>query len=49
MPVQIRVLGTIPKNLGKKLKELEITGRIKPVQITALLELARILRTVQES
>ena len=38
-----------PQRTGKKLKELEISRRIKTIQITALLRLASTLRKVLES
>ena len=37
------VLGTVCKDLEKRLGELEIRGRIEIIQTTALLKLARIL------
>ena len=48
IPVVIGVLETVPKGLKKGLEELEIGGRIKTIQTTALLRLARILRRVLE-
>ena len=38
-----------PKEFDKKLKELEIKGRIEVIQETALLISTRILRRVQET
>ena len=41
--------GTILKNLEKKLGALEIKGRIKTIQTTALLKSTRILKRTQGS
>ena len=40
IPVVIRALGTIPKRLVKKLKDLGMRGQMKTTQITALLRWA---------
>ena len=45
-PVVIGALGSIPKNLGKNLKELDIKHSIQVFQKTALLGTAHILRKV---
>ena len=39
----------IPQDIGKETSELEIRGRIKTIQVTALLKSARILRRVLET
>ena len=46
IPVEIGVLGTVPKSLEKGLTEVKISRRSKT---TALLSLARILRRVLET
>ena len=43
IPIVVGTLGTDPKGLVKRLKELEIGGRIETIQITLLLKSARIL------
>ena len=43
IPVVIGTLGMVLKDLEKELEELEIRGRIKTIQTTALLRSARIL------
>ncbi len=48
-PIIVGVLETVPKNLEKTLRELEIRGRIKAIQTTTLLRSARILRRVLET
>ena len=45
----IGTVGTIPKVLEKELEDLEIRGRVKTIQTTALLKSARILRRVLET
>ena len=42
--IVIDALGTVTKGLVEGLKDMEITGRVKTIQITALLRSARILR-----
>ena len=49
IPIVICVLGTIPKGLVKRLDDLEIREQVETIQTTALLRLARILRTVLET
>ena len=44
IPIVNGVLGTIPKGLERRLKELEICGRIETVKTTALLRSTRILK-----
>ena len=44
IPIIVGVLGTIPKNLEKKLEEVETQGKNKPVPTTVLLKLVRILK-----
>ena len=38
-----RELGTVPKNIEKKLDELNIKERVETIQTTALIKLVRIL------
>ena len=45
IPIVIGAFGTVTK----RLEDLEITGRVKTVQTTALLRSARILRSIQET
>ena len=45
-PILFGALGTVPKNLEKRLEELEIKGRI---ETTALQKLTRIFRNVLET
>ena len=47
--IVIGALGTVTKGLVQGLEDLEITGRVKAVQTTALLRLARMLRRVLET
>ena len=49
IPIVIGALGTVTKGLIQWLEDLEITGRGKIIQSTALLRLARILRRVSET
>ena len=44
IPVVIGTLGTVTKGLVQGLKDLKISGRVEPIQTTALLRLAGILR-----
>ena len=46
IPFVICALGTVTEGLIKGLEDLEIIGRVKTIQITTLLRLARILRSV---
>ena len=46
IPIIIGALRTVSKGLVKRLEELEIGGRAKTIQTTALLRSARILRRV---
>ena len=48
-PIVIGALGTLTKGLLQGLKDLEIRGRVKTIQTTALLRSARILRRVLET
>ena len=41
--------GTVVKGLLKGLEDLEVGGRVKTIQTTALLRMARILRRVPET
>ena len=47
--VVLIVIGMLSKGLKKRLEESEIWGRIKTIQTTVLLRLARILKTVLET
>ena len=49
VPIVIGALGTITKGLLKGLEDLEVGGRVKIIQTTALLRTARILRQVLET
>ena len=49
VPIVIGALGTITKGLLKGLEDLEVGGRVKTIQMTALLGTARILRRVLET
>ena len=49
IPIVISALGIITKRLVQGLEDLEITGRVETVQITALLIFVRILRNVLEN
>ena len=48
MSIVVRVLVAVPKGLEERLKELEIRGRSRTIQITALLRLASIFWRVLE-
>ena len=47
--IVIGALGTVTKGLVQGLENLEIKGRVEPIQTTALLRSARILRRVLET
>ena len=47
--IVISALGTVTKGLIKGLVDLEITGTVKTIQITALLRSVTILRRIQET
>ena len=49
IPIVIGAFGTVTKGLLKGLEDLEYGGRVEPIQITALLRTARILRRVLET
>ena len=49
IPIVIGAFSTVTKGLVAGLEELEITGRAKNIQTTALLRSARILRRVLET
>ena len=49
VPTVIGALGTITKGLLKGLDDLEVSGWVETIQMTALLRTARILRRVQET
>ena len=49
VPIVIRALGTVIKELMKGLEDLEIRGQVETIQTTALLRLLRILRRVLET
>ena len=49
IPIVDGALGTIIKRLVKRLKDLEIRGRVETIETTTLLRSARILRRVLET
>ena len=49
VPIVIGVLCTVTKGLLKGLEDLEVSGRVETIQMTALLRMARILRRVLET
>ena len=49
IPIIIGTLGIVAKGLIKGLEDMEIRGRVKTIQITALLRSARILGRVLET
>ena len=49
VPIVIGALDTITKGLLKGLEDMEIGGRVKTIQTTALLRTARILWRVPET
>ena len=49
IPIVIGPFGTVTKKLVQGMEELEIRGRGKTIQTTALLELARILRRLLDT
>ena len=49
IPVVTGAIGRVAKRLSKGLENLEIRGRVKTIQTTALLRSARILRKVLET
>ena len=49
IPIAIGAFGTVTKGLLKRLEDLEVGGRVKTIQTTALLRTARILRRVLET
>ena len=49
IPIVISGLSTVTKGLVQGLEDLEITGRVETIQITALLRSARILKRVLET
>ena len=49
IPIIIEALGTVQKNLEKRLVELMIKRKIKTIYTTALTSSARLLRRVLES
>ena len=49
LPIVISALGTVIKGLIKRVKDLEIRGRVEAIHTTALLRSARILRRVLET
>ena len=48
-PIVIGAFGTVIKGLLKRLEDIEIRGRVKTIQTTALLRTAGILRRVPET
>ena len=49
VPIVIGALSTITKGLLKGLEDLEVGGRVKTIQTTALLRTATILKRVLET
>ncbi len=49
IPIVIGAFGTVTKGLIKGLEDLEVGGRVKTIQTTALLKTARTLRRVLET
>ena len=49
IPIVIGAFGTVTKGLLKRLKDLEVGGRVETIQTTALLRTARLLRRVLET
>ena len=49
IPIVVGALGTVHKDLEKRLEKLEIRGRIETIQTTALLRLVRILIRIMET
>ena len=49
VPIEIGAFGTVTKGLLKGLEDLDVGGREKTIQITALLRTASILRRVLET
>ena len=49
IPIVIGSFGTVTKGLLKGLEDLEVGGRVKTIQTTALLRTTRILRRVLET
>ena len=48
-PTVISALGTVNEGSVKELEDLEIRGRVKTIQTTALLKTARIQRRILET
>ena len=49
IPIVIGAFGTVTKGLLKRLEDMKVGGRVKTIQTTVLLRMARILRRVQET
>ena len=49
VPIVIGALGTVTKGLLEGPEDLEVSGRVETIQMTALLRTARILRRVLET
>ena len=49
VPIVIGTFGTVTKGLLKGLEDLEVGGRLEPIQTTILLRMVRILRIVLET
>ena len=49
VPIVIGALGTVTKGLLKGLEDLEVSGRVETIQMTALLRMAKILRRILET
>ena len=49
IPGEVGSLGTVPKELKRRLEELEIIGRINTIETTALLRTVRKLKRVLDT
>ena len=49
VPIVVGALGTVTKGLSKGQEDLEVSGRVETIQMTALLRTARILWRVPEN
>ena len=49
IPIVIDAFATVTNGLLKRLEDLEVGGRVKTIQTTAVLRTARILRRVLET
>ncbi len=47
--IVVGAFSTVTKGLSKGLEDLEVSGQVETIQITALLKTTRILRRVQKT